>query len=332
MSARTYSRLLLLAVLLALSLVACREVRDGGPTSVPTLTHTPISTALPLVPTAIPAGTQDNPLQMVILPFGPMEEARELETDFEESILEMSGVAVDVVLVDRHAEALAALCNSGGESVSAAWLDGITYTAAMAQNCGTPVRQVRRDRSEDLATGAPGQIIITRVLGVAQLSALRDRTFCRLGYDDLYSCLIPTLMMQAYGIDPLDYLGEVIDYEDVESMLADIVSGDCTATGIAEPELNALIEDDPDIQDGIRVVETSVAFPYNIFLVPFEVPLGARLQLVPALVDMTQDPDMAAQMRVFLGQDALRNAAPDDFADLDEFMASTGLDFAQLGN
>ncbi len=269
---------------------------------------------------------------MVILPFGSMDEARELEADFEEAITNNAGVSIDIVLVERYASALAALCASGGGDVSVAWLDGITYRAATAQNCGIPALQVQRGGRGENATGAPGQIIISRVLGTTEISALQGRTFCRLGYDDFYSWLIPSLIMETNGIDPLTDLDDIVDYDDRETLLQDIISGDCTATGIAEPTLDTLIDENPDLRDGVRVVETSISFPYRVLVLPIEVPLGIRLALIPTLIDMANDPQRGEMMHVFLGQDSLRRVTPDDFEEFEEFMASLELDFSQLGN
>src|SRR5215813_4381078 len=75
---------LLLTLVTALLLAACRrQGTQAGPTAAPTLTPTPRSTPLPAVATAIPAGAEGNPLQMVIRPDGSMSQARSAMADFE---------------------------------------------------------------------------------------------------------------------------------------------------------------------------------------------------------------------------------------------------------
>ena len=57
---------------------------------------------------------------------------------FEDIVYDRSSLSFEVVLVDTYAQGLSDLCNSGEGLVSIAWLDGMTYAAALAQNCGQP--------------------------------------------------------------------------------------------------------------------------------------------------------------------------------------------------
>ncbi len=334
MNARTRYGLILLILVLALLSAACRprQVETTGPTLIPTAVPTLVSTPLPLVPTAIPPGEETNPLRMVILPYEP-EEASALETEFETMVQEEVGAFIDVVLVEHYSEVLAALCDSGGGMVSVAWLGGISYAAAAAQNCGSPMLQVRRSEREDIATGVGGQLIMSSSLGTTDIAALRGRTFCRLGYDDFYSWLLPSLIMETHGINPLAFLEEVVDYDNIETMLSAVAVGEeCAAAGVSVSDLDAFLGEDESRREGVRVVETTAAFPYGVLMVPLEVPLSIRLSMETGLLNMASVPDMAEVMRAFLGQDLLVEVAADDFADLNIFMESTGLDFAQLGD
>ena len=51
---------------LALLMTSCRRLPFAEPTSRPTVTPTPRSTPLPPVPTAVPLGSESNPLQLKI--------------------------------------------------------------------------------------------------------------------------------------------------------------------------------------------------------------------------------------------------------------------------
>lgn len=291
-------------------------------------TPTPISTPLPSIPTAVPVGqSEDNPLQMVIHPFEPMAAARNVAARFQSAIVAESGLVVEVVLVERYAEALAALCNSSSGQVAVAWLDGLGYMATTEQNCGQPALQVERGRGRDATTGQAGQLVANHDLGISAVSQLSGDDFCRLGYGDFYSWLVPSLLFKANGVDPLRDLETITDYEDLSGLLAAVAEGDCDATGIPEGAL----DDADDLRDEIDIVETTVAFPYAILMYPIDVPLGTRLTLTDALVSISQDPDDAEIMQTLLGQDALERVNADDFIEFRNFMNGTGLDFAQLG-
>ena len=97
-------------------------------------------------------------------------------------------------------------------------------------------------------------------------------------------------------------------------------------------DLDAFLGEDEAMREGVRVLETTAAFPYGVLMVPLEVPLSVRLSMETGVLNIANAPDMAEVMRAFLGQDLLVGAAPEDFADLNVFMESTGLDFAQLGS
>ena len=326
MTPRFASILLVLIFLLA----ACR--RDPGvqgPLIQATLTPTPRSTPLPPVPTIIPPGTEDNPITMVIRP--PLSGvARELITDFqvgqfEETLQEVSGLVIEVTVVDRYAEALAALCDSTPTQVSVVWLDGLGYAAAVARDCGTPVIQVERNDQ----TGDPGELITSREDGVQTISDIQDSTMCRLGFEDTYSWLVPALMFRASGIDPDSDLEAIEDYPDLEALVGAADSGDCAAIGMAASDFEAL---DGSVRSNFQLLETTPPFPFAVLMYPASLPLGERLRLDEALLNMAIDPDAADKMEPLLGQDNLVRATPEDFDLLSDFLESTGLDFALLGN
>lgn len=327
----TRTRLVLLAVCL-LALAACRrEEIQGGAVTLPTATPTPRSTPLPAVPTAIPPGDEGNAIRMVIRPQGPAADARSAVPDLEAAILDRSGVVVEVQLVERYAEALAALCESSGRQVSAAWLNAPTYAAARAQNCGLPALQVQQGTRRDLRTAEAGSIIVRDGGAIRDVRGLNGRSFCRLGYDDFYSWFAPLLVMRANGLDPVSALESVSDYDDIPALVRAVAEGDCDAAGIPESALTVYAGAIGDDADQVRSLLTTVPFPFDVLMLPVEVPLGKRLVLVDALEAIAGDPADAVTLRALLAQNALVPVTDDDFADLLEFINSTGLDFTQLG-
>jgi phosphonate transport system substrate-binding protein len=325
---------LLLILGVAMLLAACRrQAAQGGPAIAPTLTPTPRSTPLPAVATAIPAGAEGNPLQMVFRPDGSMSAARNAIADFEAAILEKSGLSVKVELVERYAEALAALCDSSGGQASVAWLNGASYVAALAQNCGTPVLQVERGTSRRATAGEAASLIVTSKANINTLSSLRGKAFCRISYDDFYTWLAPSLILKANGLNPLSDVGTTIDYEDLPTMIQAVAAGDCDAAGIPAGALEEYADVLGDASENIDVLTTTdVAFPYAVMMIPPDMPLGTRLSLNNALVALSEDSTVAVKMRALLDQNALVPVTTDDFKDLADFMESTHLDFSQLGS
>lgn len=309
-------------------LAACRRTTgDQGPFVAATATATPRSTPLPAVATVVPPGIEENPIQMVVNPVG----AASLVTDtqvanFEKAVVSDSNLVVKVTLVDRYAEALAALCDSSPTQVTVAWLDGLTYQAAMAQGCGEPVMQVERGK-RDAQTGDAGLIVSSKRLNSVQ--TLRGRKFCRLGLSDYYSWLVPSLIMEANRVSPISDLASVEDYDTTRAMIQAVVDGDCDAAGLSQSDFDSL---SGSLKDELKVLETTPPFPYAILMYPGSLPLGERIRLDNALLAMDIDTAGSDAMRPLLNQDGLIRVAEGDFDQFSEFLDSTGLDFAQLGN
>jgi phosphonate transport system substrate-binding protein len=315
------------------SLVACRRPEaSGGPVVLQTLTPTPRSTPLPAVATAIPAGAEGNPLRMVLRPDGSMSAARNAISDFEAAVLEKSGVVIQVELVERYAEAVAALCQSSAGQISVAWLNGASYIAARAENCGIPIAQVQRGQRRDAQTGEAASLIVNADANISTISALNDRSFCRLAYDDFYTWLAPTLILRANGLNPVTNVGGTTDYDDLPTMIEAVAAGDCDVAGIPAGALDLYADDLGDAVENVEILTTTVDFPYAILTIPPEVPLGTRLSLDDAIVALADDDVIAVKMRDLLGQSAVLPVTIEDFADLETFMNSTNLDFSQLGS
>ncbi len=318
--------MLLVVVLLA----GCRRAEGvQGPLIQSTATPTPRSTPLPAVATSVPPGIEENPIRMVLRPAGSAV-ARSLVTDFQitqfvNALQVESGLAVEVTVVDRYAEALAALCDSSPTQVTVAWLDGVSYQAAMAQECGVPVLQVERNGQN----GDRGQIVASRAVNIDSVQELSGGNFCRLGLEDYYSWLIPALLMQANALDPLHNLEAVTDYPDEDALIAAVAEGACSATGIAESDFADL---SGALRNELVVVGSTPSLPYGVLMYPINLPLGERLRLTDALLALAANPEIAVSLTPLLGQSRLERVDTEAFASLSQFLNSTGLNFAQLGS
>lgn len=323
------------AALLALLLPACRrEAPVAAPVVRATPMPTPRSTPLPPVATIAAPGSAESPLRMALI---PVDASRSDETDadrldaasrFADALSAEAGLVVDVVLVDTPAAALSALCASTPEQVAAAWLDGITYQAALALECGVPVLQVERGAPNPQA-GMAVVIVADRSLGLTGVGPLAGRTFCRLDLADAESWLAPALALRAAGVDPVADLAAVRDYDDYDALLTAVAAGECAAAGLSEMRFDQLAD---DLRDELRVIGRTPPLPFALLLYPASLPLGERLRLTDALLALAFDPERAAVLSPLLGQAALARVEPDDLAAVNTFFASTGLDFAQLGD
>jgi ABC-type phosphate/phosphonate transport system substrate-binding protein len=316
-----HTLILVVACLSLLLLTSCRRLPKAGPTPRPSITPTPRSTALPPVPTLAPAGTQENPLHMAVVAPDAAAIGQVVINAIESAMLTQANLYVVVDLVSTDADALAALCNSPGGTVSAAWLGGLAYVGAYAQECGSAALQVERGSTDDEATGDTARVIVNPALDVSSIGDLAGHSFCRIGYDDMYSWMIPSLMLRAAGVNSADLL-QIIDYQDMDTLVADVANGACDAAGIAGSQLEA--------DSGVRTLQESVAIPYRVLVVPEQVPFGQRQQLVDTLVAMSEGAQPES-LEVLLDQTGLIPAEDNDFTSLRGFINRSGIDLAQAG-
>jgi ABC-type phosphate/phosphonate transport system substrate-binding protein len=291
----------------------------------PTLTVTPRSTPLPeLDPTLVP-GAEDNPIRMTILRARGVTSETTLNravNNVEEALLEETGLTIAVELVETDADGVAALCEAVTGSPAVAWVSGIGYAAVSAKGCGVPALMVERESGRQTTTSGDVEIIVNSRLGISDVPSLAGQTFCRLGYSDLYSWLVPTLILRADGVSALP---DAVDSPDIEALLESVASGECDAAGITAADFD---EFGSDVEDSVRVLNQTVPMPYAIFMHPPEMTLDVRTRLIDGLLTMEQSSDLAT----LLHQDGLARFEEGDLDEFDSFLRSTGLDFAQLGN
>ncbi|MEM6529729.1 MAG: PhnD/SsuA/transferrin family substrate-binding protein [Chloroflexota bacterium] len=283
-----------LTLLLLFLLAAC----GGGQDQVIVPTNTPDPLAF-FAPTPISPGQPENPLRIVFVPrtdvttFQPddtgdaadataVPAAAALTIEQAISALDAeleatSGLAIEILAVASDAEALNLLCDYNDEDRFAApWLGGPSAVLAIQRGCGEAVFEgVRAGR-----TRLGGQIISASGVGLRGLSG---RTYCRLGRGDFYSWILPSLALDADGINPTS----VTDVDDVEQypLLLDAVSaGDCAATGVPEGFLQ--LDTFEAYRNRITVTSTLSPMPYGVLIYPPELLLDDSAALTDAFLEI----------------------------------------------
>ncbi len=352
----------ILSYALLLLLAACRQGTTVVPTSAPpTIAPTPRSTALPTLERISPTGTEANPLRMIVVISDSTAQRQRAEdaalalttaieatsTGYVTDGFIQNPLVVEVHVAATQGEALDALCSAvTGTEVAVAWLDGLGFMAATQRGCATPALLVERGTGRSARTGEAFELLTTRELALTSVRATAGRDFCRLNYADFETWVAPALILRTSGVNPLDDLGTVTDYEDAEALYTALADGECDAAGIRVGQFDEL---DESIARDLRQIEDSQSpeFPYGVLLIPPEVGLGTRLVLDLVLLNIAEEqPEL---LEGLLAQDSLVVFEPEaalitnlqpgitlettnsDLSALAAFLTDTGLNFGQEG-
>lgn len=312
---------LFLALLSIMVLSGCRRGGAGGPTPQPTATYTPRSTPLPaLTATPIP-GSVDSPIRLLIVqPDGVRGATLGGATEeLQNAINEQLGLIFEVELVDSSADAVRQMCDAASGIPVLAWLDGMAYATTKMLDCGYDLLQLERDSEEPF--GETIQIIVNDGAGINSVSDLVDSTFCRLSYDDRMTWLLPSLLMQANGVDPTTELEAVNNFEDMDALLEAVDQGDCQAAGVSATYFANL---QPGRRRNIEVLNDTITVPYGILVASAQVPLGDRDAIQRNLPTL----EAGEWLEALLGADMISEIDPDSLENWVNVLESTGIDFA----
>ena len=322
-------RLLLLGSLL-LVFAACRpQAAVLLPTAIPTLTSVPRSTPLPALPTSVAIGKADNPLRLIVYP-NSKPASDKIVTDLEAAIEKKTGLVVKIEVVASDAAALSTLCASTVSQPSIAWVSGLAYIAANAKKCGQPQLLVSKGTGANASTGEIATIIVRR--GMDSLSDIKGRIFCRISNTDLVSWVIPSLMMEASGMDPENDPKTIKDYAEPADLVKAVSNSQCDAAAISDASVGELVTDDKTVSAKVSTLTSSVAFPYAVLVASSDIPLGALTALNDEWITLSKDRQLKTNVSQLLGQTALVPANVEDLQTFLDFAASTKHDFTQLGN
>lgn len=309
---------IIVTLLLPLLIAACGP---SGPQATARPTQTPFSTPLPWISTPVPAGTGDNPLRMAIVPASDL--SGDQITEFE-ALFASSGVAVQVVVAQSESEALSLLCsNTTAEHAVVAWLDGMGYISAYGRLCGQAQLLLSTDDG-DTQFGERVDLIIRPELGTQQISAAEGRTFCRLGYDDTYSWLIPQLWFAQVDFD-IATIGTIEDVADYQAIVDGVAADTCDLGAVPGSVVDAL---EADAADAVTVAKSTPILPYGVLVVPPGLPQEHRDALSQVLVDASgSHQDL---MSAFFGDYEIQAIDSNLVDDLHDFVDDSGFDFVQV--
>ncbi|MGJ3238484.1 MAG: PhnD/SsuA/transferrin family substrate-binding protein [Anaerolineae bacterium] len=333
-----------LLLLSALILGACGSIDEVPTPRPPTITPTPLSTPLPSVATAVPAGfNADNPIQIVIVP-DDLTLANESLANFESALQELTDVAIRVTLAETQAEASTAVCASESGTVSVAWVDGMTYTLAVAQGCG--IGRLQANTPEGI--GETGVLLMSSAYAEEGISATVEDTICRIAVDDVFSWTLPVLFYSAEGVTPSDF-SDLSDIADNDGLIDRLQDGSCASGGMTESAWQTYLSSDAEaggtLAEDVIIASTSPTIPYHVLLFSGSLALDAVVDIETALLtldslsgrapasDNTVETEVDAElMNALFGEGTLEELDDETDTALQTFVEASGINFAGLSD
>jgi phosphonate transport system substrate-binding protein len=267
-------------------------------------------------------GSEDNPL---VLLFIPSERAEEVQAGAEELAVllnQKTGLVFEASVSTDYAAAIEALCS--GEAEMAA-LNTFGYVLASQRGCAeVGVVSVRFG-----STFYQGQIITLEGSGIESYADLAGTTFCRPDPLSTSGWIIPSIAIQANGLDLEDDL-EVIDAGGHDGVVQAVYNGECDAGATFVDARTQVEEELTDVMDKVVVIELSAPIPNDTLSFSTDVADEVKANIVSALVEISQDEAQREVLTAVYSWEELVPAEDAFFDDFREQLDAAGIDIEAL--
>ncbi len=225
-------------------------------------------------------GTEDDPIVWVLVPSQDTEAVLTGAEEIAQAIEDATGLIVEPLVTTDYTGAVEAMCS--GEAHMGA-LNTFNYVVASQRGCAEVAVASARFGS----TFYGGQVITLVDSGITSVADLAGKTFCRPDPTSTSGWIIPSIAMQAEGLDPEADLAEIIDAGGHDAAVIGVLNGDCEAAATFVDARGNVEEDFPDVMERTVVIAESPPIPNdNISFAP-GVPADLRDQLIDVFIDLT---------------------------------------------
>ncbi|MDY6846689.1 MAG: phosphate/phosphite/phosphonate ABC transporter substrate-binding protein [Chloroflexota bacterium] len=228
-------------------------------------------------------GTEENPLIWALVPSSESDTVLASFDAVADIIYDETGLVIDPFVATEYAGVIEAL-SADPPKAHISSLATFAYLVAAE-------RGVAEAELVSVRYGSPsynGQIYVRADSGINSLEELAGKTFCRPDPLSTSGWIIPSIELQAAGVDPDNDLAEVVDAGSHDAAVAGVYNGDCDAGSSFVDARSSLEEDYPDIMEVIKVINISVEIPNDGVQYHPSVPREIRDQINAALIAMPE--------------------------------------------
>lgn len=199
-------------------------------------------------------GTEENPLVWAFVPSGEMETVAAGADSIAALLFEETGLVVDTFVATDYAGVIEAMCSEPPKAHMAS-LATFAYLLAHERGCAEAELVSVRFGSAKYN----GQIIVRADSGITDISQLNGKTFCRGDEFSTSGWIIPSIEMQAAGVD-LSGL-TIVDTGGHPTTVVGVLNGDCDAGATYVDARTAVEGEYPSVMDDLVVISISTDIP-----------------------------------------------------------------------
>ena len=226
-------------------------------------------------------GTEENPLIWALVPSGESDTVLAGFDAVTDIIFEETGLVLEPFVATEYAGVIEALASDPPQAHIASLA---TFAYLVASERGVAEAELVAVRY-----GSPsytGQIFTRADSGINAVEDLAGKTFCRPDPLSTSGWIIPSITMQAAGVDPDNDLAEVVDAGSHDASVAGVYNGDCDVGSSFVDARSNLEEDYADVMEVIKVINVSVDIPNDGVQYHPSVSAELREQINSVLMDM----------------------------------------------
>lgn len=233
-------------------------------------------------------GTEENPVIWSFVPSGDTGEIVAGGEAVADMIYDKTDIVVEVSVATEYAGVIEAL-STDPPSAHMASLATFSYIVASQ-------RGVAEAELVGVRFGSPtysGQIIARSDSDINSVADLDGKTFARPDPLSTSGWIIPSITMQAEGINPEEDLEEIVDAGGHGAVAAAVYNGDVDAGATYVDARGEIEEDNPDVMEVLKVVAVSQDIPNDGVQFHPSISDEMRGQIVDALLEIAEEnPDV----------------------------------------
>jgi hypothetical protein len=212
-----------------------------------------------------------------------------------------------------------------GPSPAFGLVDGWTLLAAQMQGCASPELQFQRRNG---GTGLRSDLIASSLpsLRINSVSNFKERDYCRISGNDLFSWILPVIVMRAEpNFDPFEAFRQIRDMPDTQALLKEVASGKCVAA-IESGSLGRYnVQGVANLTNAVNVIATSPELPFGGVVVSNKVPQDLAVRVTKLLSDPTID-----ALQGLIDADRLLPTSASTFDNMVQLLQTAGMDLTAI--